>query len=98
MPQSDLPAPLRVFRQAGKNLSVILCDSVQIKRHVLKQEEQMATPESNTLIEDDVLHLGSGTKLTAEEIAKAVAHHNRHHGGDKPQEVPQKGAPAKKKK
>jgi hypothetical protein len=64
----------------------------------LKQEEQMETPESNTAIQDDVLHLGTGTQLSAEEIAKAVAHHNRHHGGDKPQEVPQKGAPAKKKK
>jgi len=43
-------------------------------------------------ISEDVLHFENQTKLTPEEIAKAVAHHNRHHG-DKPQEVdPQKGA------
>lgn len=46
----------------------------------------MATTEPNTSTQDDVLHLGSATKLTDEEIAKAVAHHNRHHGGDKPQD------------
>jgi len=98
MPQSDLPAPLRVFRHAGKNLSVILYGSMQIKRHVLQQEEQMNTPESNTATQDEILHSGPGSKLSAEEIAKAVAHHNRHHGGDQPQEAPQQGAPAKKKK
>lgn len=36
---------------------------------------------------DDVLHLGSSTKLTPEEIAKAVAHHNRHHPADRPQKT-----------
>lgn len=29
----------------------------------------------------DVLHNESHSKLTAEEIAKAVARHNKHHGG-----------------
>ena len=57
----------------------------------------MATPESNTLIEDDALHLGSGTKLTAEEIAKAVAHHNRHHGGEKPKDAAAQAATGKNK-
>ena len=50
-----------------------------------------AVPDS---IADDVLHLGSSTKLSAEEIAKAVAHHNRHHHEEKPQ----KAAPGKKQK
>jgi len=85
MPQSAIPGPLRVFRHAGTNLSVILCDSLQIKRPVLKQEEQMETTGSSTSVKDDVLHLGSATKLSDEEIAKAVAHHNRHHGGNKEQ-------------
>jgi len=44
-----------------------------------------STPKS---IADDVLHLGSPTKLSAEEIAKAVAHHNRHHQSEKPQKAP----------
>ena len=75
-----------------------LCGSLQIKRHVLKQEELMETAGSNTPIKDDVLNLGSGTKLSAEAIAKAVAHHNRHHVGGKPQDAPQKPVPGKKKK
>ena len=58
----------------------------------------MATSEPNTPTQDDVLHLGSGTRLSAEEIAKAVAHHNRHHKGDKPLDTGSKAAPNKKKK
>ena len=56
----------------------------------------METTESKTSIEDDVLHLG-GTKLSAEEIAKAVAHHNRHHGGDKPKDAAAQAATGKNK-
>jgi hypothetical protein len=41
----------------------------------------METAEPNKSITDDVLHLGSQSKLSPEEIAKALAHHNRHHGG-----------------
>ena len=63
------------------------CGSLQIKRHVLKQEEQMETTGSNTSIADDVLHLGSPTKLSDEAIAKALAHHNRHHHGDQPEQA-----------
>ena len=75
---------------------MILCASLQIKRPVLKQEDQMETAGSNTPIEDDVLHLGSATKLSDEEIAKALAHHNRHHGGDKPQDASAQAAAGKK--
>jgi hypothetical protein len=49
-------------------------------------------------IADDVLNLGSGTRLSAEEIAKAVAHHNRHHHGDQPQQAAAKVAAGKKRK
>jgi hypothetical protein len=66
-------------------------------RHVLKQEKQMDTAESNTSIKEDVLHLGSPTKLSDEDIAKAVAHHNRHHHGDQPEQAAAKTAPGKKR-
>ena len=45
----------------------------------------METTGPDTAITDDVLHIGSPTKLSDEEIAKAVAHHNRHHAKDKPE-------------
>ena len=75
-----------------------LCGSLQIKRPVLKQEKQMETTESNKSIQDDVLHLGSETKLSAEQIAKAQAHHDRHHHGDQPEQAAAKVAADKKKK
>ena len=30
-------------------------------------------------VTDDVLHIPAESKLTPEDIAKAVAHHNKHH-------------------
>ena len=51
-------------------------------------------------VSTDVLHIPTETKLTQEQIAKAVAHHNRHHHervaetGKTPQQ--QKSKPAKK--
>ena len=57
----------------------------------------MGTAGSNQSIQDDVLHLGSATKLTAEEIAKAVAHHKRHHSGDQPAQAAAKDAGKKGK-
>jgi len=44
------------------------------------------------------LHLGSGSKLSPEEIAKALAHHKRHHSGDQPQQAAAKLAGGKKGK
>jgi hypothetical protein len=41
----------------------------------------METPQSSSSIGNDVLHNDSHSKLSPEEIAKALAHHNRHHGG-----------------
>jgi len=35
--------------------------------------------ETNSNLANDVLHAGSHSGLSAEEIAKAVARHNRHH-------------------
>lgn len=58
----------------------------------------METTKTDAAITDDVLHLGSETKLTAEEIAKAVAHHNRHHHGAAPAEASVKPAAGKKGK
>jgi len=40
--------------------------------------------QSETSISDDVLHIPNTSKLTPEQISKAVAHHNKHHSKDKP--------------
>lgn len=47
-------------------------------------------------IEDDVLHFENNSRLTPEEIAKAVAHHNKNHPEGGKQEAP--GKPGKTKK
>jgi hypothetical protein len=39
--------------------------------------------ETKTNVSSDVLHSTNQSKLSAEEIAKAVARHNRHHPGTK---------------
>jgi hypothetical protein len=43
--------------------------------------------QSQSSVSDDVLHIDSASKLTPEEIAKAVEHHNRHHKKNKVQKV-----------
>jgi hypothetical protein len=43
-------------------------------------------------IQDDVLHSTDHSKLTPEEIAKAIAHHNKHHPQDKMQASAKSGA------
>ena len=58
----------------------------------------MDTTGPDTSVKDDVLHLGSPTKLSDEAIAKALAHHNRHHGGDKTQDAPAKADQGKNRK
>ncbi len=57
----------------------------------------MEPTKTDPSIENDVLHLGK-SQLTAEEIAKAVAHHNRHHSGDQPQQAAAKAGGNKKGK
>jgi len=51
-------------------------------------------------VSSDVLHIPSQTKLTAEEIAKAIAHHKRHHHGQPAGrgKTAQKTAPGKKQR
>ena len=58
----------------------------------------MEPATTNNPITDDVLHLGSQTKLSAEAIAKAVAHHKKHHSGDQPEKAAMHAAGTKKGK
>jgi hypothetical protein len=60
------------------------------------KEESMEENKTDSSIANDVLHSDHPSKLTPEEIAKAVAHHNRHHGGDGRQTSPSKGGQGKK--
>jgi hypothetical protein len=53
---------------------------------------------ASSAVANDVLHLGSESKLSAEAIAKAIAHHNRHHHGDQPEQAAAKVAAVKKHK
>jgi hypothetical protein len=57
----------------------------------------METTRSNSPIANDVLHFENHSKLSAEEIAKAVAHHKRHDGGDHPQNPSAKTVAGKKR-
>ena len=50
-----------------------------------------------TSVSDDVLHIPAVSKLTPEEVAKAVAHHNKH-SKEKPGQVEQQTKPGKKSK
>jgi hypothetical protein len=96
LPQSAFPAPLRIFRQAGRDSSVPMYGSLQMERLPLKKEKSMETVKTEPAIANDVLHLG-GSKLSPEEVAKALAHHNRHHSGDQPQQAAAKLAGKKGK-
>ncbi len=58
----------------------------------------METSKVDPAIENDVLHLGSQSRLSPEEIAKALAHHKRHHSGDQPQKAAAHAAASKKGK
>jgi len=55
----------------------------------------MGLSESTSSVKSDVLHFENQSKLSAEEIAKALAHHNRHHHGDQPAQAAAKMAAAK---
>jgi hypothetical protein len=52
--------------------------------------------KSDIDIKSDVLHSDNPSKLTPEEIAKAVAHHNRNHPKDHSENAPAKGDQRKK--
>jgi hypothetical protein len=57
-----------------------------------------ANQSTSASVDNDVLHLGSQSKLSPEEIAKALAHHNKHHHGDQPAQAAAKLAASKKRK
>ena len=69
----------------------------RLGRPPLKKEKSMEPPKTEPAIANDVLHLG-GSKLTPEEIAKALAHHKHHHSGDQPQQAAAKAGGGKKGK
>ncbi|MGC2615686.1 MAG: hypothetical protein WA354_16755 [Terracidiphilus sp.] len=56
----------------------------------------MEQSKSDASIANDVLHNEDHSKLTQEEIAKAVAHHNKRHKEDHSQDAKAKGAQKKK--
>ena len=56
----------------------------------------MEENKSDSAIKSDVLHSDNHSKLTPEEIAKAVAHHNRHHKEENKDNAPMKGSTGKK--
>ena len=58
----------------------------------------MEPTKTDTAITNDVLHIESQSHLSAEAIAKALAHHNKHHSGDQPQQAAAKVDAAKKGK
>jgi hypothetical protein len=58
----------------------------------------MDSAKSTTAPASDVLHIEAQSKLSAAEIAKALAHHNRHHHGEQPADAQAKPAPGKKQK
>ena len=57
----------------------------------------MEPTKTDPAVANDVLHLG-GSKLSPEEIAKAMAHHNKRHHGDQPQQAAAKAGGGKKGK
>lgn len=56
----------------------------------------MSQSQAAASVESDVLHIENHSKLTAEEIAKAIAHHKKHHHDDQP--APTSAKAAKKAK
>lgn len=56
----------------------------------------MEKNQNSPSIEDDVLRNPDHSKLTPEEIAKAIAHHKKKHPGGSPQNLSQKQGAQKK--
>jgi dTDP-4-dehydrorhamnose reductase len=57
----------------------------------------MDASTTNTTLQSDVLHFENHGKLSAEEIAKAVARHNHHHPNHQPESASAKAPAAKKR-
>jgi len=67
----------------------------------LPKEESMEsaqTVSAQSTVASDVLHNDNPTRLTPEEIAKALAHHKHRHGGDEARDAKAAAKSAKKKK
>jgi hypothetical protein len=56
----------------------------------------MENNSNNTNLQDDVLHADHASRLSSDDIAKAVKRHNREHKGDSNKAVQQASAAAKK--
>ena len=56
----------------------------------------METKKPDPAIEKDVLRNEDHSRLTPEEVAKAIAHHNKKHKGDAQQSAQKKGEPGRK--
>jgi hypothetical protein len=52
--------------------------------------------QSTSSVQSDVLHIPSQSTMSPEDIAKALAHHQRHHGGGQPQAAAAKTGSGKK--
>jgi hypothetical protein len=66
---------------------VTVSGSFQIEIPVLKKEKNMEVAASSSSVANDVLHLGSQSHLSAQDIEKALAHHKRRHSGDQPEKA-----------
>ena len=56
----------------------------------------MEQKQSSSSIADDVLRNPEHSRLTSEEIAKAIAHHKKHHPEGAPQNLPPKQGAGKR--
>ena len=48
----------------------------------------MVSTQTSSPVANEVLHSDHQSKLTPEEIAKALAHHKKHHSGEQQQTAP----------
>lgn len=60
------------------------------------EPNQSKQNQSKSAIADDVLHNPEHSRLTPEEIAKAVAHHKKHHPEGSPRNAASKQGPGKR--
>ena len=56
----------------------------------------MDTMKSTSSVASDVLHSEGHSKLSAEEIAKAISHHKKRHSAGQPMSAPAKMGSGKK--
>jgi hypothetical protein len=91
--------PLKGFFPPGRQ--ELVCDLIRRITDGASCPNQggfMEPTKSITAPASDVLHIEAQSKLTPAEVAKALAHHNRHHHGDQLANAQAKSAPGKKNK